>query len=167
MNRVATSTRAPRARVPRCAAALALAASCAPGPAAAPSDGATSSFEFPTTPTGGATISVAEAGDPCGATVACSADGTSFLRCEAGRMVVQGVCRGQRRCEANGRVARCDQSIAELGDTCDGGASCSLDGLNMLACRDGRRVLKSACTTGCEVQRKMKAVSCYGTALPR
>jgi hypothetical protein len=167
MLRFAASAPTLRARVACCAAALALVASCAPSSTAAPTAVTTTDPAFAATPIGVTTTAFAEAGDRCRAAFACSSDGMTFLRCDGGRMVVHGLCRGERHCEAGERVARCDQSIAEMGDACDDGASCSVDGLNMLVCRDGRRVLKSACTTGCEVQRKMKTLSCYGTGISR
>lgn len=80
-------------------------------------------------------------------------------------MVVQGLCRGAHHCQDQEGMVRCDQSIADIGDACDSrGAACSLDGINLLECRNGRRTLRSACTGGCEVQRKR--VQCVGTDLP-
>ncbi len=76
-------------------------------------------------------------------------------------MVVHDLCRGAHHCEADERGARCDRSIADIGDACEGGAACSLDGLNMLVCHDGHLTLKSACTAGCEIHRKR--VECHGT----
>jgi hypothetical protein len=76
-------------------------------------------------------------------------------------MVQHGLCRGPRHCEVDERGTQCDQSVAEIGDPCTDGATCSLDGLNLLICRDGRLTLKSACTTGCEIHRKR--VECHGT----
>ncbi len=104
----------------------------------------------------------AEVGGQCVAGFACSGDHMTFLRCEEGTMVVQGLCRGAHHCQVQEGLVRCDQSIADIGDACDGsGAACSLDGINLLECRNGRRTLKSACTGGCEVHRK--SVQCVGT----
>lgn len=103
-------------------------------------------------------------GDACASGFACSADGMACLRCDGEKLVEHGLCRGPRHCQSGERGVRCDQTIAEMGDACDGDdAACSLDGINLLVCRDRRRMLKSACTTGCEVQRRMGLVTCHGT----
>jgi hypothetical protein len=115
-----------------------------------------------------AVTAVAKAGDRCIARFACAPDHMTFLRCDGEKMVVQGLCRGPHGCEIDTRGARCDQSVAEIGDPCEGdGAACSVDGFNMVVCRSGRWTLKSACTSGCEVSRRMKTVSCYGQDVSR
>jgi hypothetical protein len=79
-----------------------------------------------------------------------------------GEMTFVSNCRGPRGCRIAGGTTLCDQSIADIGDACTGdGAACSLDGLNLLVCRDGRCTLKSACTAGCEASSR-KRLSCHG-----
>lgn len=153
---------------------LALVAACGTAPPLDP-ERATASSQLPETATstegdeprsGTAAVSYATAGDACTTGFACSIDATLSLRCEGGMMVVHGLCRGPKHCRANERGVRCDQTVAEIDDACDGDdAACSVDGINLLVCRDGRRKLKSACTTGCEVQRKMGLVMCVGTGV--
>jgi len=106
--------------------------------------------------------SVAEAGDPCGGTggVACSADHTSLLKCEDSKMSVVSPCKGKAGCTADEGTIRCDQSIAAVGEACDEGPACTADAKQILACKDGKRVVERACPKGCEVRVAEHIIEC-------
>jgi hypothetical protein len=106
--------------------------------------------------------STAEAGDPCRSAggVACSADHVSLLKCVADKMTVAVTCKGKSGCTVENATVRCDQSIAAVGDPCDEGPACSADGKQMLACKDGKRVVERTCAKACEVRVAEHVIDC-------
>lgn len=95
--------------------------------------------------------SIAEAGDGCRQenAKACSSDGERVLSCRAGRMAELYVCRGEKRCTAQGGKLSCDQTLARIGDACDKGLSghvaCSLDHKALLKCEGERFAASENC----------------------
>lgn len=84
-----------------------------------------------------------EAGDPCRADAApaCARDAKSVVVCAAAHLAVRTTCRGPRGCVIDAMGAlRCDDSIADVDDTCDleGQAACSSDGTAELRCVAGK-----------------------------
>lgn len=92
--------------------------------------------------------SKAAAGDACeGEWASCSKDGKQFLECKANKLTVTSLCNGPRGCYPSGaRELRCDTSKSNPGDMCSGeAASCSMDGKEMLRCRDGKFAADAPC----------------------
>jgi hypothetical protein len=87
---------------------------------------------------------IADEGESCGDATAraCSADGTTLLRCDGSRMIGVQRCRGPRGCyrDAPEAPASCDQGGAEVDDPCDAtGNHCSADGRTILKCAPSHR----------------------------
>jgi hypothetical protein len=88
-------------------------------------------------------------GDPCGSShegVAVCAGEDAMLSCH-GRKFERVPCRGPRGCEMFGAQANCDQSVAELGESCkkQSAKACSADKTQVLSCADGRMAAKYFC----------------------
>jgi len=88
-------------------------------------------------------------GDPCSKAdegVAVCAGTDAMLACH-GRRFEQVPCRGPRGCAMSGERASCDQSVADFGETCSkpGAQACSVDGAQVLACRDGKMTTQYFC----------------------
>lgn len=98
--------------------------------------------------------SVGAVGDTCSADygAACSADGLSMLHCVDGHVAVMNPCRGPDGCKVNGRMVSCDESLAAVGDACEGSnAACRVDGLALLECSGGTFTQTRECAS-CVVQ---------------
>jgi hypothetical protein len=99
--------------------------------------------------------SVATDGEPCSkdGTSACSVDGTVMLVCKDGKLGKSRECRGAKKCDAAGDKVVCDSSLAMVGDPCEAGGACSVDGKQLLECKDGKMALGSECSGdgGCKV----------------
>lgn len=110
--------------------------------------------------------SIAADGDPCsGSRSACSADGETLLACKNEVMRAAKSCRGPQKCTldaAKGKL-RCDESVAMVGDPCEGArTACSTDGKAELECRGGAfaSVRACACKSGsCALQQQPAYVS--------
>jgi hypothetical protein len=96
--------------------------------------------------------SAATAGDPCTEENdhACSIDGKSMLLCKNLKFEERLSCKGQKGCVVNGSSVRCDDSIAALGDACEGSPgkdhyACAMDGKSMLKCVDSKFVQADKC----------------------
>lgn len=85
----------------------------------------------------------------------CTKDRSAMLACRDGRFAVLATCKGKKACNPLGKIATCDSSLADRGDTCDkdGAFACSTDGKTMLKCAlhkwDTARFCRggSGCTT--------------------
>lgn len=87
---------------------------------------------------------------------ACSADSTAQLVCTDRKWVLSRDCRGPNKCKPEGLYVKCDQTIAEVGDTCDGdAAACSVDQKSVLECADKKYAVKQKCDTSCEIQDRL------------
>ena len=88
-------------------------------------------------------------GDSCSKAdegVAVCVGNDAMLACH-GRRFERVPCRGPRGCAMAGEQASCDQSIAEPGESCKkpGAQACSVDGSQVLACRDGKMTPQYLC----------------------
>jgi hypothetical protein len=82
-------------------------------------------------------------GDACQQTLnenySCATDHTKELVCKDGKFQTASTCRGPRKCAVNGSTIECDDSMAELGDTCvvesgDRNFGCSVDKKTEVEC---------------------------------
>jgi len=95
--------------------------------------------------------SIALEGDACmGVTdeeYACSPDKKRALVCRGGVFAKLLECRGAGGCSQLGTQLSCDTSLAAKGDPCktQGQVSCTVDGNEMVICRDGKFVLHRYC----------------------
>ena len=92
------------------------------------------------------------AGDPCTAdnegNAACTADGKTLLICHGGKMVVGATCKGMNGCRQMGTKLDCNETLADLGDPCegyDGKYACASDKKTRLVCRGGKMVKDKVC----------------------
>ncbi|MFZ5892784.1 MAG: hypothetical protein ACOY0T_17120 [Myxococcota bacterium] len=114
--------------------------------------------------------SKAVAGEACeGEWAACSKDSKQFLECKGNKLTATSSCGGPRGCYPSGaRELRCDTSRSNPGDMCSGeNASCSMDGKEMLRCRDGKFVADAPCRgpSGCrESSDKINCDQTFGQA---
>ncbi|MBK7150674.1 MAG: hypothetical protein IPH72_02750 [Sandaracinaceae bacterium] len=95
--------------------------------------------------------SVGAVGDTCTSDygAACSEDGLSIMHCVDGAVAVMNPCRGPDGCKVNGRMVRCDESLAAVGDACEGSnAACRVDGLALLECSGGTFAQTRECASG-------------------
>jgi hypothetical protein len=93
------------------------------------------------------------AGDPCpgAGTFACAPDFESRLACKDGKLGFDRFCKGQGGCRDHDLA--CDQSIADVGDTCGlpGALACSSDRTLELICQGGAFVTRRQCAgIGCQ-----------------
>ncbi|HVY29226.1 MAG TPA: hypothetical protein VHB79_21855 [Polyangiaceae bacterium] len=94
-------------------------------------------------------ISGNEPGDPCSGGnegVAVCQGEQAMLSCH-GRKYESVPCHGPKGCQMLGDQANCDQSVAEPGDACkkDNAKACSVDGSQVLSCKDGRMTALYLC----------------------
>jgi hypothetical protein len=110
--------------------------------------------------------SVATSGDACKKenAKACSADGGRVLACKLGRMSELYECRGEKRCSAEAGKLACDQTVAQLGDSCDKGLhghiACSLDKQALLECQGERFVSSERCKAGTKCMVSGQSTKC-------
>lgn len=79
----------------------------------------------------------------------CSGDGSDWLQCREGKLVVAAKCRGRQGCKAFGETIACDSSLGEVGDPCLGKAeTCAVDRKSILACAASRLAVHQACPSG-------------------
>jgi hypothetical protein len=88
-------------------------------------------------------------GDACGSSnegVAVCAGDDAMLSCH-GRKFERVPCRGPRGCEMLGAQANCDQSVAEVGESCkkQNAKACSADKTQVLSCNDGHMTAQYFC----------------------
>jgi hypothetical protein len=103
---------------------------------------------------------VGVSGDPCENGSACTADGTTFLKCVGGKLEPT-PCRGERGCHMSESKVYCDESRATEGDPCDSvKESCSMDGKHLLGCVDHRRAVIRRCSHGCTVSPERDRMIC-------
>lgn len=110
--------------------------------------------------------SKAAAGEACeGESAACSKDGKQFLECKGNKLLVTSSCGGPRGCYASGaRELSCDTSKANPGDLCSGeDASCSMDGKEMLRCRNSKFISDAPCRGSAGCRESSGKISCDQT----
>jgi len=95
-------------------------------------------------------------GAPCQpeGSAACMADGKTHLSCKGGKNVDPVTCHGAHGCAlVEAGMIYCDRSLAEAGEPCvtDKAPACSVDGTQMLACKDGAYATVRACRTSCKI----------------
>jgi hypothetical protein len=79
---------------------------------------------------------------------ACSPDGKALLICRSGKMALGAACKGMHGCREQGTKIDCNQTIADLGDPCDGYEgryACSSDKKERLVCKQGKMAKDKAC----------------------
>ena len=89
-------------------------------------------------------------GDACDEGGGCTGAAEALL-CLGGELR-RTACRGPGGCTTEGERARCDRSLAEVGDPCAGSSACSTDSLSFLVCREGRFVIGAECPGGCRIE---------------
>jgi hypothetical protein len=113
--------------------------------------------------------SVANEGEKCMTasreTYACAGDREAALVCKDGKWERWRGCKGPGKCVASDERLDCDNTIADVGDPCGGGAgtgSCSTDQAHLLMCRSGRLEIASTCRGPklCSVDAKAKTIDC-------
>jgi hypothetical protein len=115
--------------------------------------------------------SLAEAGDACREEddYACSApDKKDALVCRSGKFAVASNCRGKNGCRVTGDKGagykvECDDSIANIGDTCDkeGHFSCAPDEKQIVKCVNKKFIGDDKCKRQEKCAVKGELVGCY------
>ncbi|NOU30034.1 MAG: hypothetical protein HOO96_19190 [Polyangiaceae bacterium] len=99
-------------------------------------------------------LGAAEAGSTCTpqneGNAACTPDKKALLLCKSGKMVLGATCKGMHGCRQKGTTLECDETISELGDTCDsseyeGKFACNPDKTMRLVCKSNKMVKDRAC----------------------
>jgi hypothetical protein len=78
----------------------------------------------------------------------CTPDARALLVCKSGKMVVGATCKGMHGCRQMGSKLDCNQTIADVGDPCEGYEgkyACSTDKKTRLSCKGGKMVKDKAC----------------------
>lgn len=80
----------------------------------------------------------------------CTPDAKSLLICKGGKMTLGATCKGMHGCRQKGTELECDETISDLGDTCDssdyeGKFACSTDKKTRLVCKNNKMVKDKAC----------------------
>ena len=87
-------------------------------------------------------MSLGVEGEPCGSEEnhTCSEDKKHQLKCVDAKWKTVALCRGPEGCEASGVFAKCDTSVAEIGDLCskEDDAACAADGKAILQCKSNK-----------------------------
>jgi len=88
----------------------------------------------------------------------CTPDKRSILLCRNGMMVLGATCKGARGCWQHSTELECDESISDLGDTCDsseyeGKFACSSDGTMKLLCHSDKMQKDRDCKCTVENER--------------
>jgi hypothetical protein len=102
-------------------------------------------------------FSANKAGDVCSTEdeggAMCGADQKSVITCTKGKFAIS-ACGGPEGCKEKDGKSTCDNSIAKVGDACDGGNACAPDGKNLLECKDGKFAQKMECKgpKGCDAK---------------
>jgi hypothetical protein len=85
----------------------------------------------------------------------CTSDKKGMLQCTKNKWTLVQSCLGERACAIDKKKVTCDNSIANLGDTCreEDDYACTPDKKGALACRSGKFVQASLCKgpKGCRV----------------
>lgn len=107
-----------------------------------------------------------QAGDTCTSSsegaAQCSADNKSLVMCKGGKFMVV-ACRGPAACKVEGNTSKCDNSIAEEGEPCDGaGFACKVDGSALLKCEGGKTVVNEKCEGGAKCKIEGDKAGCMG-----
>jgi len=103
--------------------------------------------------------SVAEDKDVCNLAddYVCTSDKKAMLQCTKNKWTLVQSCLGERACVMEKKKVTCDNSIANLGDTCreEEDYACAIDKKVALACRGGKFVQASLCKgpSGCRVSK--------------
>ena len=93
-------------------------------------------------------------GSPCTkeneGNAACTEDKKRLLLCKGGKMTLGATCKGMHGCRQKGTELECDETISDLGDTCDsseyeGKFACSTDKKTKLVCKNNKMVKDRAC----------------------
>jgi hypothetical protein len=101
--------------------------------------------------------SVAEEKDVCNliGDFVCTADKKGMLECKGNRWTFVQSCLGERACVMEQKKVTCDNSVANLNDTCreEDDYACAPDKKSALVCRSGKFVTASKCSgkNGCRV----------------
>ncbi|MBI5536698.1 MAG: hypothetical protein HY898_28520 [Deltaproteobacteria bacterium] len=113
--------------------------------------------------------SLGNPGDACSQTggAACTPDKKKYMQCDGDKMVEQLTCMGPEGCHFEGKMAHCDQSLAEPGSACDQekGAACATDKKSFLTCTSKAFKVALQCRgpKGCYAEGKM--IKCDQTIL--
>jgi hypothetical protein len=97
-------------------------------------------------------LGAASAGDACTkeneGNASCTPDKKNLLVCKGGKMTLAQTCKGMHGCRQLGTKLECMQTIADLGDPCegnDGGYACTPDKKSRLVCKGGKMVKERDC----------------------
>lgn len=82
--------------------------------------------------------------------------GDVALTCHSGTWV-EIHCRGPKSCSASGAVITCDESLAQLGESCnqEKNVACAVDKKSSLTCTGGKWAKGETCPKGCDVKGNM------------
>lgn len=91
-------------------------------------------------------------GDPCTpeneGNAACTGDGKNLLICHKGTMNIGATCKGMNGCRQAGDKLDCNETIADLGDPCEGDegkTACSTDKKTRLVCKSAKFAKDKVC----------------------
>lgn len=99
-------------------------------------------------------LGASSVGSPCTkeneGNASCTEDKKNLLLCKSGKMVLGATCKGMHGCRQRGTELECDETISDLGDTCDsseyeGKFACSTDKKTRLVCKNNKMVKDRAC----------------------
>jgi len=99
-------------------------------------------------------LGASSVGSPCTkeneGNASCTEDKKNLLLCKSGKMVLGATCKGMHGCRQRGTELECDETISDLGDTCDsseyeGKFACSTDKKMRLVCKSNKMVKERAC----------------------
>lgn len=97
-------------------------------------------------------MSIGVEGEPCGSEEnhTCSADKKTQLKCVDAKWKAEASCGGPDGCEASGVFAKCDTSVANVGDLCskEGSAACAADGKSIIQCKSKKFAEGQKCPDG-------------------
>lgn len=93
-------------------------------------------------------------GDPCeGTDYACSPDKKQQLSCKGKAFALESNCRGPKGCYNEGKdTIRCDLGGQNVGEGCDDGFACSVDGKALLKCAAKKWAVDEKCKKKCAIE---------------
>lgn len=112
--------------------------------------------------------SVAEPNDTCNVVDdnVCASDKRTMMACKNHRWTVTQTCLGAKGCSVAARIVKCDNSLANAGDTCteEDDHACTVDGKSALVCRGGKFIDAGPCKGGQGCRVTGDKIACDDTA---
>jgi hypothetical protein len=97
-------------------------------------------------------MSIGVEGEPCGGGegYTCTGDKKTQLKCVEAKWKAEASCGGPDGCESTGVFAKCDSSVAKVGDLCskEGSPACAADGKSILLCKSKKYAEGKNCPDG-------------------